>query len=67
VTQNTNALIDLKERYEEFEKNIFHQKFTTMTQVKQELDEKMQSIGEMNETTKQNLEKSIGQSKQIQP
>lgn len=31
-----------------------------MTQVKQELDQKMQSIAEMNQNTKENLEKSIG-------
>lgn len=67
VTQNTNALVELKERYEEFEKNIFEEKFEVMTKVKEELDSKMQEIGDMNQTTKKNLEKSIAQSKQIQP
>ena len=67
VTQNTNALIELKERYEEFEKNIFEEKFEVMTKVKEELDSKMQEIGDMNQSTKKNLEKSIAQSKQIQP
>lgn len=67
VTQNTNALIELKERYEEFEKNIFEEKFEVMTKVKEELDSKMQEIGDMNQTTKKNLEKSIAQSTQIQP
>ena len=66
VTQNTNDLIELKERYEIFEKNIFDQKFSKMTEIKEELDEKMQSIQEMNQTTRENLEKSIAQSKQIQ-
>ena len=67
VTQNTNALIELKERYEEFEKNIFEEKFEVMTKVKEELESKMQEIGDMNQTTKKNLEKSIAQSKLIQP
>jgi len=34
-------LIELKERYEEFEKNIFEEKFEVMTKVKEELDSKM--------------------------
>ena len=67
VTQNTNALIELKEKYEEFEKHIFEDKFEKMTKVKEELDSKMQEIADMNQTTKKNLEKSIAQSKQIQP